>query len=153
MAVIRTLLISRLASYVFFFCPTGVGSSNLAFMAKQPAFTFRARADRFHARFIKHLCLGRMQIGTLVFGKLIGHRFDMSTKTWYILAAVKLDVAIFMEVRDKARPLRLVVDVVTNRLIGGSGQVGVLACSNVIAVRRNGLILHRTRSLHADVRF
>jgi hypothetical protein len=44
-----------------------------------------------------------MQIGTLVFGKLIGHRFDMSTKTWYILAAVKLDVAIFMEVRGSTK--------------------------------------------------
>lgn len=44
-------------------------------------------------------------MGTLVFGKAIAQRFDINTKTWYILASVKLDLAIALEVCGSCRSI------------------------------------------------
>lgn len=36
---------------------------------------------------------GLGQLGTLLFGKAIAHRFDVSSRAWYLLASLKLNLA------------------------------------------------------------
>lgn len=36
---------------------------------------------------------GLGQLGTLLFGKTIAHRFDVSSRAWYLLASLKLNLA------------------------------------------------------------
>ena len=36
---------------------------------------------------------GLGQAGTLLFGKAIAHNFDVSSRAWYLLASVKLNLA------------------------------------------------------------
>ena len=47
---------------------------------------------------------GLGQLGTLVFGKYLGHRFDMSAKGWYLAASAKLNLGIAMEIASFAQP-------------------------------------------------
>ena len=37
---------------------------------------------------------GLGQLGTLLFGRAIAHNFDVRARLWYVLASVKLNVAI-----------------------------------------------------------
>lgn len=41
---------------------------------------------------------GLGQLGTLVFGKVIAHRFDLSPRIWYMAASAKLNVATLLEI-------------------------------------------------------
>eukprot|EP01134_Creolimax_fragrantissima_P008244 CFRG8244T1 len=40
---------------------------------------------------------GLGQIGTLMFGKLIAHRFDLNAKTWYLSASLMLNAGVYLE--------------------------------------------------------
>ncbi|KAL4428447.1 hypothetical protein ABPG75_002536 [Micractinium tetrahymenae] len=41
---------------------------------------------------------GLGQLGTLLFGKAIAHRFDVSSRAWYLLASLKLNLAMGIEI-------------------------------------------------------
>lgn len=36
---------------------------------------------------------GLGQLGTLLFGKFMAHNFDLSSKMWYLMASMKLNIA------------------------------------------------------------
>ncbi|KNC78881.1 hypothetical protein SARC_08705 [Sphaeroforma arctica JP610] len=52
---------------------------------------------------------GLGQIGTLMFGKLIAHRFDLNAKTWYLSASVMLNVGVYLELSTFMAPHHFLV--------------------------------------------
>ena len=48
---------------------------------------------------------GLGQLGTLLFGRLMAHNFDVSSRQWYCLASLKLNVAMGLEITTALAPL------------------------------------------------
>ena len=47
---------------------------------------------------------GLGQLGTLYFGRFLGHRFDVQAKTWYLAASAKLNAGMALEMASFAAP-------------------------------------------------
>jgi hypothetical protein len=47
---------------------------------------------------------GLGQLGTLLFGRAMAHNFDVASRTWYVAASIKLNVAMALEITTFAFP-------------------------------------------------
>lgn len=47
---------------------------------------------------------GLGQLGTLVFGRVIAHRFDIAPRMWYLIASTKLNIAMLLEISTILMP-------------------------------------------------
>ncbi|KAK9815255.1 hypothetical protein WJX72_000733 [[Myrmecia] bisecta] len=85
---------------------------------------------------------GLGQLGTLLFGKTIAHRFDINTKSWYLMASAKLDVAIGLEICTLlCPPYFLVMGAGANMLKGLAWMAGgsTRSAFNVSFARDNNI--------------
>jgi hypothetical protein len=47
---------------------------------------------------------GLGQLGTLLFGRVIAHRFDVAPRMWYLIASTKLNIAMLLEISTVLMP-------------------------------------------------
>jgi hypothetical protein len=47
---------------------------------------------------------GLGQLGTLLFGRVIAHRFDIAPRMWYLIASTKLNIAMLLEISTLLMP-------------------------------------------------